>query len=267
MKYRNQNENYYDTEFFKSRGKIVHLDLPKSVITQKKIGQASGILETYRILKKLRFSLFILVIISPYLLVVPIVAILMCHIHNRMSVKLKYKMNKEQQEKFLYSMPVFIKIVKSKKISWVKSKSQVIESRYEAGAEQVLNIVRCYISQTIQFPFEGNIKIWSVKTDDESIAFFPDKIVIIDRDNIAVIPNSDLKYDYEDFDCIESEVVPQDAEVIGYTWTYVNNDGSPDRRFKNNRQLPICRYGKIKISSKNGLNLILIFSNRRAWYE
>lgn len=47
----------------------------------------------------------------------------------------------------------------------------------------------------------------------------------------------------------------------------VNNDGSPDRRFKNNQRLPVCAYGSLKLKSKDGLNVILVFSNRNLWLE
>lgn len=60
---------------------------------------------------------------------------------------------------------------------------------------------------------------------------------------------------------IEEEAVPKDAEVVGRTWKYVNKSGGPDRRFKNNRELPICLYGEIELRSESGLNTVLMFSN------
>jgi hypothetical protein len=39
---------------------------------------------------------------------------------------------------------------------------------------------------------------------------------------------------------IEEGPVPRDAERIGITWKYVNKGGGPDRRYKNNPQLPSC---------------------------
>lgn len=41
----------------------------------------------------------------------------------------------------------------------------------------------------------------------------------------------------------------------------VNKSGGPDRRFKNNRELPICLYGEIELRSESGLNTVLMFSN------
>ena len=60
---------------------------------------------------------------------------------------------------------------------------------------------------------------------------------------------------------IESEGVPRDAQVVGQTWKYVNKSGGPDRRFKDNRQLPICLYGELELSSTSGLNTVIMFSN------
>ena len=48
---------------------------------------------------------------------------------------------------------------------------------------------------------------------------------------------------------VETEFVPRDAEVVRYTWKYVNKSGGPDKRFKDNRKLPICYYGELRMQS------------------
>ena len=45
------------------------------------------------------------------------------------------------------------------------------------------------------------------------------------------------------------------------TWEKVNADGSPDKRFAGNRQLPICKYGEITLTDPAGLDVVLQFSN------
>ena len=37
----------------------------------------------------------------------------------------------------------------------------------------------------------------------------------------------------------------------------MNKNGGPDRRFKNNRQLPVLMYGRLELSSPFGLHWIL----------
>lgn len=51
----------------------------------------------------------------------------------------------------------------------------------------------------------------------------------------------------------EEETVPKDAQVVGQTWAKANKDGSPDRRFVNNYQIPIVRYASLTLKSSTGL--------------
>ena len=60
---------------------------------------------------------------------------------------------------------------------------------------------------------------------------------------------------------VESESVPSDARIIGQTWQYVNKKGGPDKRFKNNRQLPICAYSQLNLSTSDGLD-VRFFSSK-----
>ncbi|MGH9363798.1 MAG: hypothetical protein ACRD1B_00840, partial [Thermoanaerobaculia bacterium] len=45
---------------------------------------------------------------------------------------------------------------------------------------------------------------------------------------------------------------------------YVNKKGRPDRRFKDNREIPICAYEQIQLSSTTGLNEVIQVSRRGA---
>ena len=44
------------------------------------------------------------------------------------------------------------------------------------------------------------------------------------------------------------------------TWQYVNKNGGPDRRFNNNRQLPIMLYGEVELTTPTGLRWMLQLS-------
>ncbi len=60
---------------------------------------------------------------------------------------------------------------------------------------------------------------------------------------------------------IEEQAVPSDSNVVGSAWSKSNKDGSPDRRFQNNYQIPIVLYGTILFSSPSGLQEEYQFSN------
>ncbi|PWT79036.1 MAG: hypothetical protein C5B59_00560 [Bacteroidetes bacterium] len=51
----------------------------------------------------------------------------------------------------------------------------------------------------------------------------------------------------------ELETVPKDSKVVGQAWVKANKDGSRDKRFANNYQIPIALYGGLSMKSDNGL--------------
>lgn len=60
---------------------------------------------------------------------------------------------------------------------------------------------------------------------------------------------------------IEEEAVPPDSQVVGSAWKYSNKNGSPDRRFTNNYQIPVVQYASLIITSPTGLNEQYLISN------
>lgn len=79
----------------------------------------------------------------------------------------------------------------------------------------------------------------------------------------ALVDFRDVTLNYNPVSFIEEETPPTDAELIGYTWKKANKDGSPDRRFANNYQIPILKYGDIRMTSRSGLNEAYMISNER----
>jgi len=77
---------------------------------------------------------------------------------------------------------------------------------------------------------------------------------------LLAIPEVNLRLRFSRF--VEEEDVPDDAEVIDNTWAKVNRDGSPDRRFKENYEIPVVHYGVLEFSSDTGLNEAFMFSDK-----
>ena len=59
----------------------------------------------------------------------------------------------------------------------------------------------------------------------------------------------------------EREEVPVDSKTIGQTWAKTNKDGSRDKRFADNFQIPIVQYGELTLKSETGLWEKFLFSN------
>jgi hypothetical protein len=73
------------------------------------------------------------------------------------------------------------------------------------------------------------------------------------REAFSLIEYQDLAGLAKDIRFHEEDGVPADAAVIGTTWAKANKDGSRDRRFANNYQIPVVRYGLLTLKSSGGL--------------
>ncbi len=66
---------------------------------------------------------------------------------------------------------------------------------------------------------------------------------------------------------VERDGVPSDTEVISQTWFKTNKDGSRDKRFSGNHQIPVVKYGDWTIEGDNGLQESYMFSDFQAFTE
>lgn len=99
----------------------------------------------------------------------------------------------------------------------------------------------------------------------EDIQLYPGVILMQRADGaFALLDLREVSVECHNVNFIEDEQVPSDAEVISRTWAKVNKDGSPDRRFRDNYQIPVCVYGRVKLTSPSGLCEEYQFSNARS---
>lgn len=81
------------------------------------------------------------------------------------------------------------------------------------------------------------------------------------RQAFALIDLHDVNLECCSKQFIEKGAVPSDSQTVGQAWVYSNKDGSPDRRFRDNYQMPVVLYGNLLFSSASGLNEQYAFSN------
>lgn len=94
------------------------------------------------------------------------------------------------------------------------------------------------------------------------IYIYPTFIVMYtNENNFAIIGINELNFLQTYTRFTETSTVPRDAKIIGQTWAKVNKNGTRDKRFKSNYQIPVVRYGNIKLSTQTGLREEYEFSN------
>ncbi|GIV55354.1 MAG: membrane protein [Candidatus Kapaibacterium sp.] len=146
----------------------------------------------------------------------------------------------------------------------IEARGEVRDRKYHAGASGVVK--RKQISLTTGGPpfVKTNVEVPLVPVGKQVLAFMPDRLLVFEPAAVGAISYSALNLSVAEIQFIEEESVPHDATVVGRTWRYVNKKGGPDRRFKDNREIPICAYEQIHLSSSTGLNEVILVSKRGA---
>ena len=107
--------------------------------------------------------------------------------------------------------------------------------------------------------------LWLKNANGADLYFYPGFVIMYDsRDQFGIIGLNELQFDFAPVRFVEDGIVPGDSKVIDRTWAKVNRNGTPDKRFKDNRQIPIVRYGRISLKTRNGMHEEYEFSNYEA---
>jgi len=85
------------------------------------------------------------------------------------------------------------------------------------------------------------------------LRFYAGFLMLGGAEEFRLIDLADCRVEYADSDFIEQETVPPDAERLGDSWLKSNKDGSPDLRFRDNRELPLVRYGHLEVVSNDSV--------------
>jgi len=105
-----------------------------------------------------------------------------------------------------------------------------------------------------------NITPPAVRVGRQTVYFLPDVALIEDRNSFGAVAYADLRIEWQNSNFIEEGTIPKDAQVVGHTWKHPNKSGGPDRRFKDNYEIPVCRYEVMHLKSASGLNELIEFS-------
>ncbi|MCG8910279.1 DUF4236 domain-containing protein [Pseudomonas sp. DP-17] len=144
--------------------------------------------------------------------------------------------------------------VRSCRATWhLQAKGKVLDSKYHAGASHL--VTRGSIALTLKNPpfVKTNVATPSIPVGRQTLYFFPDKVLVFEPNGVGAVSYENLRVDISTTNFIEDGAVPKDSEIVSTTWKFVNKKGGPDKRFKNNRKLPVVRYEEVQFSSDTGL--------------
>jgi tellurite resistance protein len=135
------------------------------------------------------------------------------------------------------------------------------DSKRNAGANALIRRTRTRCTPGSLSGIELNIEPWCVTVGPQQLLFLPDRLLIHEGAQFAAIPYERLVSESASLRFIEEEGIPGDSRQVDTTWRFVNKSGGPDRRFNNNRQIPVLEYGRLTLSSESGMTVLLQCSN------
>ncbi len=141
----------------------------------------------------------------------------------------------------------------SKKIWLIEAAGHTDDRKRNAGANVIVQ--RNSIRPDFRLPkiVRSNLTAPMIPAGKQSLYFLPDLLLIQEGSRFGVVEYSDLECRATITNFVEEQSVPSDSKIIDHTWRYVNKNGGPDRRFNDNRQIPVVEYLELDLKSRQGL--------------
>ena len=174
----------------------------------------------------------------------------------RKTVVLFYELEPHIEEAFQNLHNAFDSLRGCSRMWHIESKGDITTTydwKVNAGASSIVN--RKVIVPYVGSPpyFQCNISIPVLPAGRQQLYFLPDRILVWDTIGVGAVDFEQLDVNSGEQRFIENGGVPSDSRIVDKTWRYVNKKGGPDRRFNDNREIPIVIYETIMLTSKSGV--------------
>lgn len=182
-------------------------------------------------------------------------------------VKLTFANNDQLEKSWLNVVDAFHELQKCQKI-WDLTYSEDVD-RVQKRTTAQMSIKRTPLTfrdSALDFIHCDVQSLHFANYNGPDIYLYPTFLVLYkDRSQLGIFDLKTKPFVFTNANFHEVESVPSDSEVIDHTWAKTNKDGSRDKRFAGNYQIPVVRYGKLDIHTENGLDESYMFSNYGAF--
>jgi hypothetical protein len=180
------------------------------------------------------------------------------------TVVLFYELEPEAERAYQQLHDAFGDLVSCHSIWHVEAAGLTGDWKRSGGATTTVRRNRIGISRSAPPNLRTNIAVPTIPAGRETLYFFPDRVLVFAPSGVGCVDYDDLSVGLDTTRFVENGSVPGDSEVVGRTWQYVNKRGGPDRRFNNNREIPLVLYEELHLRSGSGLNELFQLSRRGA---
>ncbi len=178
-------------------------------------------------------------------------------------VNLEIDFDEEFEQKYKRLLETFKNLINSNKIWDITNASlqDTVQSRSSAGTLVKKQEVKFGFKTLPDIKFDYDAMFFK-NANGADLYFYPNFIVmLLSTHKFAIIGIDELEFNHCGVRFTETGTIPKDSKIIDKTWAKVNKNGTPDKRFKGNYQIPIVKYGEIKLLTDTGVNEEYEFSN------
>lgn len=166
---------------------------------------------------------------------------------NTPHIEIEYELDEKTSKHFANLVEKFNTVNSASKIWEITGGEDVKDTKYSGGANRSVDRHNAESGYSLPyFVSAENLQVPSFQLHSGKLYFLPDRI-LLDASGISEFQYSDLTLSLSQSRFHESESLPKDAKVIGKTWKYVNKKGGPDKRFNDNKEIPVCQYERLHI--------------------
>ena len=181
----------------------------------------------------------------------------------RKTVVLFYELEPHIEKAFQELHSAFDALRNCARVWHVESRGNITTTyvwKINAGASAIVKRTAKTLYSGAPAYFKCNIAIPVMPTQRRRLFLLPDRILVWEAAGVGAIDFEDLVVNVNERRFIEDGTVPRDSRVVDRTWKYVNKKGGPDKRFNDNREIPIVLYEELLLTSKSGLQEIFQLS-------
>lgn len=179
----------------------------------------------------------------------------------RRNTQLIYEFDAPARVRHNKVLRAFEALAQSSQVWSQQTEQSTYDWKRNAGARTLITRRPIAVGRFDPLGVETNVPVCGLNFGQWQLFFMPDHIFVLNGKRYYAHPYDAVRKSLSDTRFVEDGHLPPDATVVDYTWLRVNKDGSPDRRFSYNRQIPVTRYAVLEFSSASGLQLCLQVSS------
>ncbi len=201
-----------------------------------------------------------LTIINPLFLILAIAGIaLIFYSKSNEKIAIDYDMTDEAKEELETTNSLLAGIMESDAVSLAEEIEELDEDN--EASMRIINRTPINFYEGTGEVVETNAPSYTLEASNMKLVFLPDSLFIKQGSKMTALSFSEINVNLSKAVFLEDEKVPKDTTALGKTYEHVNKDGSPDKRYKKNRQLNLVEYGVLSLDKSPGLELMIVFSD------